>query len=116
MLNLKALTFFLSIYFHHVTSQNPNLVNFVCELAEKVVKADDNIKDITIGNFNSQMPPEFLDEVLQCISKHTMVIVTDFSIKIKSESLRKSQLVIIISDDVNQVSCYKKEEKVAIEK
>ena len=79
------------------------LLDYVCTVTEKVLKAEIATTDVAIGSFNSKMPLEFLDEVTKCISKHSMVIMTDFSKRIEDKNLRKAQLIVIISDEVNQV-------------
>ena len=87
------------------------MVNYVCDVTEKIVQADSDTKDVVIGGFSTQLPPEFLNDVSKCISKHSMVIMADFSKRIDNPNLRKAQVIVIVSDAVNQV-CFKFSKKI----
>ena len=101
---LRLSCLFLLIYATYLRCDEVKLVNYVCTVTEKILKAESDTTDVAIGSFNTKMPPEFIDEVAQCISKHSMVITTDFSKRIEDKNLRKAQLIIIVTDEVNQVS------------
>ena len=101
---LRLSCLFLLIYATYLRCDEVKLVNYVCTLTEKILKAESDTTDVAIGSFNGNMPPEFINEISKCIAKHSMVVMTDFSKKIEDENLWKAQLIIIVTDEVNQVS------------
>lgn len=103
MIYLRFGVIFLVIFINYMRCDVDMMVRYVCAVTEKIVNADQDINDVAIGNFNTKMPAEFLSEVTKCISRHTMVVTTDFSKKISDKNLRKAQVVIIVSDESNQV-------------
>lgn len=101
---LRLSCLFLLIYATYLRCDEVKLVKYVCKVTENVLKAESDTSDVAIGSFNSKMPPEFINEVTKCISKHSMVITTDFSKRIEDKNLRKAQLIILVTDETNQVS------------
>ena len=94
----------LLIFVNYMRCDVGEMVNYVCAVTEKIVKADQDIHDVAIGNFLGKVPAEFLSEVTKCISRHTTVVTTDFRKKISDKNLRKAQVVIIVLDELNQVN------------
>lgn len=107
MIFLNFLSIFLLIYAsqnNFVASNEQNLMRYVCKVTENVIKSENDIKDVTIGSINSRLSPDFTNSLVKCISSHAIVITSDFKVRIESKKLRKSQIVIIISDDIDTVS------------
>jgi hypothetical protein len=106
MLILRFLTIFLLIYSYKnfvVQGNEESLANYICKVSENILTADDDTKDVTIGYFQTKFSPNFINFIIKCISKHSIVLTVDFSRKIKNERLRKSAIVIIITDVENSV-------------
>lgn len=107
MILLRIGVLILLIYAHYeynVRCDETNLARYVCEVTERIVTENSDTNDVVIGRFNSFMSNDFFDEISKCISRHSMVLTTDFSKKIDNENLRKAQVVIIVSDEINQVN------------
>lgn len=105
MIILRFGVLFLLIYAHYMRCDThmSKLAKYVCTVTEKIANADKDATDVVIGRFNSKMPVEFLSEITKCISKHSMVITTDFSKLIDDKNLRIAKVVIIVSDEANPV-------------
>ena len=104
---MKIFVIFLLIYAYqdYVATQNEEILkDFVCKVTENIIKADSDTKDITIGQWNSDLSPEFYNSVVECVSQHSMVITSDLKAVIQHENLRRAQVIIIISDVVKPVS------------
>lgn len=107
MRNWRIFSVFLLIYISHLNCDEENLVNYVCKIAEKLTTSSGHIgnTDVAIGNFSSKMPPEFINEIVKCISKETMVLTTDFG-KVISEKKLKFRNVFILTDEHESVSFF----------
>lgn len=106
MILLRIGVLILLIYAHYeynVRCDEANLVRYVCEVTERIVTENSDTNDVVIGKLNSRMSNDFFDEISKCISRHSMVITTDFTTKIDHQNLRKAQVVIIVSDETNLV-------------
>ena len=109
MFLLRIGVLILLIYAHYeynVRCDELNLARHVCEVTERIVAENSDTNDVVIGKFNTRMSNGFFDEISKCISRLSMVITTDFSRKIDDRNLRKAQVVIIVSDETNQVRFY----------
>lgn len=103
MINSRFFCWFLLINTTKHVKGEVKMVNYLCVVTEKILTTDSDTKDVTIATFNNHQSLELLDEVTSCISKHSMVIVTDFSKRIQDIKL-KANLIIFLLDDLNQVS------------
>ena len=106
---MKIFVIFLLIYAYqdYVASQNEEILkDFVCKVTENIIKADGDIKDITIGQWNSKLTPDFYNSVVECVSQHSMVITSDLKAVIQHENLRRAQVIIIIADVADPVSFF----------
>lgn len=103
---MKLLCIFLLFYAHyiHLSSTNEiNLLSYVCKVAENILKADSDTKDVAIGYFNSKLSLDFYNGVVECTSRHSIVMTSDYKRPVENKNMRKAQLVIIISDIPNLV-------------
>lgn len=86
-------------YNYYVDCEEQKLLKYICDLGEKVLTADVDTKDVAIGSINSKLPADLIDGITACISKHSMVILSDYKKAIKHENLRKASVVILLTDN-----------------
>ena len=96
--------FFILIYARYLQCDEANVLNYVCEFTDKIFADKSETHDVAIGSFNAEMPSNIFNEVIKCISKHSIVTTTDFTMRVEERNLRKAHLTVILSNEFDQVS------------
>lgn len=106
MIFLRIFTIFLLIYAYrnYVTqADEESLSKYICRVTENILTADNDTKDVTIAYLQTKFSSEFINSIAKCVSRHSLVLTVDFSVKINNARLRKSAILIIITDVEKEV-------------
>lgn len=108
ILNLFVLFCFLKSSFSFNSSlnfmiHNKKLQKSICNVVNDVTSSKTDTQDILIGNLGREAWTSTINDIVQCLSDGTAVVVSDFKQLINEKLLRKASLVILTFDGLNRV-------------
>lgn len=81
------------------------LPNYVCKVTKDILKSTTDTQDVLIGNLGGKFQAKIVNDIAGCLSgADNAVVLTDLKDKMTEKTLRKAAVVILVFDDVEQVS------------
>lgn len=108
---MKVAAFFVGIFFLFssnfslvIEDQNDSLAKFTCEIADKALRLQPYTQDILIANNIVYMESNLLNNIGKCISNNNPIVLHNLRFPLIEMALRKSSLIIFVSDILSTVS------------
>ena len=96
---------FATNYIPISSSFDENLSESVCEITNDIIRSKSDVQDVLVSNLGGKDWSSTINDIIQCLSKDSVVVISDFTAKITEKNLWKISVVILLGfDQDNHVS------------
>lgn len=94
-----------AINFELFKVQKPSkLANFVCDAVSDAMNVEIGVKRVTIVKHHSTLERNFVDDIGKCLASDFSVLTMDLNRNYSSVSMQKPSMVVLLTEELKQVS------------